>query len=56
VLVPWRGVYFVELKRPRKGILADHQARYHRDLRLLGQTVLTLWSKTEVDSFVNGLA
>ncbi len=56
VIAPWRGVYFVELKRPRGGRLGDHQKRYHRDLSDLGQAVESLWSIAEVDNFIARIA
>jgi hypothetical protein len=53
VCLPGHPTYFVELKRPRLGVLADHQVRYHNALRTAGQKVWTLWSKEEVDAFLN---
>jgi hypothetical protein len=47
-------VCFVETKRPRGGVLADHQKRYHRDLSQLGQDVLVLWTEEAVLSFLDG--
>jgi hypothetical protein len=49
--MPGHPTYFIELKRPKKGILADHQVRYHNDLRAAGQRVWVLWTKEAVDGF-----
>lgn len=47
------AVCFVELKRPRRGVVGDHQRRYHTALRALGQEVLLIRNKAEVDAFVD---
>jgi hypothetical protein len=51
VCVP-NETYFVELKRPLNGRLAEHQIRYHRALREAGQDVWVIWSYAEVDEFL----
>jgi hypothetical protein len=56
VLVPGGTLCFVELKRPKRGVLAAHQKRYHRDLIALGFDALTLWTIAEVDEFIAGVA
>lgn len=52
VILPGRPTFFVELKRPVRGRLEDHQKRYHQRLRDRGQRVWTLWSKADVDAFM----
>lgn len=47
--------FYVELKRPRLGKLAEHQKRYHKRLRDRGQRVWVLWSKEDVDEFLAGI-
>jgi hypothetical protein len=51
VCLPGHPAYFVELKRPKIGILDAHQVRYHVALRAVGQRVWVLWSKEDVDAF-----
>lgn len=46
----------VELKRPRGGVLAEHQAREHERLRAAGFEVVTLWSKEAVDAWLDDMA
>lgn len=51
VCIPGHPTYFVELKRPKIGVLAAHQERYHEALRAAGQRVWVLWSREDVDAF-----
>jgi hypothetical protein len=53
VVLSGHPTLFVEMKRPGLGRLADEQARYHQRLRERGQHVWTLWSKADVDDFIN---
>jgi hypothetical protein len=51
VCLPCHPTYFVELKRPRIGVLDSHQIRYHEALQAAGQCVWVLWSREDVDAF-----
>lgn len=51
VCLPGHSTYFVELKRPKIGVLDPHQTRYHDSLRSAGQRVWVLWSEKDVDEF-----
>jgi hypothetical protein len=53
VVLPGSPTFYVELKRPRRGELKDHQKRYHQRLRDRGQRVWVLWSKADVDAFIS---
>jgi hypothetical protein len=55
VCMPGHPTYFVELKRPKIGVLDPHQQRYHSSLREAGQRVFVLWSKEDVDAFFAGI-
>jgi hypothetical protein len=55
VCLPGHPTYFVELKRPKIGVLDPHQERYHASLRAAGQRVWVLWSKEDVDAFFAGI-
>ena len=55
VLMSYCSVYFVELKRPRGGVLGKHQKRYHRDLCALGFPVRVLWTEADVDIFLKDI-
>lgn len=41
--------YWVELKRPRGGVLSQHQKDEHEALKRAGQTVLVMWSVEMID-------
>lgn len=55
VLLPGHPTVFVELKRPKGGVLSVHQSRYHEAIRAAGQTVFVAWSKGDVDSIMETL-
>jgi hypothetical protein len=55
VMLPGLPVHFVETKCTKFGRVASHQARYHRDLNRLGHEVYLLWSKEDVDRFLDGI-
>ena len=55
VCLPGHRAYFVELKRPKIGVLDEHQERYHADLRKAGQLVWVLWSVDDVDDFFTAI-
>lgn len=53
VMLPERGGWWVELKRP--GMDAeDHQLREHTRMRKMGERVLVIDSKEDVDLFLQG--
>ncbi len=52
VMVPGFPVYFVELKRPKRGIVAVHQVKYHAEIRRCGHEVFIIKNKHEIDSFM----
>ncbi len=54
VLLPRGHTIWVELKRPVGGRLSDAQRVAHEDLRRLGQIVVVLKSRDDVDDFLKG--
>lgn len=50
VLLPRGTLWFVELKRPKGGVLSAMQGLAHKHLRRLGFTVLVLSTKEEIDA------
>ncbi|CAB4183227.1 VRR-NUC domain containing protein [uncultured Caudovirales phage] len=46
---------FIETKRPKGGVLEDHQKREHDRLRAEGYEVLVMWTKKQVDAYVGWL-
>lgn len=55
VCLPGHPTYYVELKRPKLGVLDGHQERYHADLRAAGQRVWVCWSTEDVDAFFTAI-
>lgn len=53
VMLPWICAW-VELKRPKGGRLEAHQVREHNRMRRYGEIVVTLYSKEEVDNWLEG--
>ena len=49
---PVGRIAFVELKRPKGGVLSELQKEQHKRLRRLGFQVEVLWTKEEVDTFM----
>jgi hypothetical protein len=47
----WARIHFVELKTIG-GCLESWQERYHKDLRAVGAQVFVIWTKTQVDEYV----
>lgn len=47
---PARTVW-VEVKRPKGGVLEDHQIREHARMREHGQEVVVLWTIADIDTF-----
>ena len=46
---PGGVVWFVELKRPKGGVVAAHQTGWHEDLAGVGATILVLSTKERID-------
>lgn len=54
VLLPRGHLIWAELKRPVGGRLSDAQRVAHEELKRLGQYVVVLRSREEVDEFLKG--
>lgn len=54
VMLPGGVIVWAELKKPKGGIVSEVQRHRHRKLRQLGQQVVVLWSKADVDRFMDG--
>lgn len=53
VIVPPYGYeYWVELKKPKGGVLSPKQKIVHRRLRAMGVKVYVLWTKQDVEDFI----
>jgi hypothetical protein len=52
VLFPGGRVVFVEMKRPKGGAIAEHQALAHEILRGMGFEVKVLWTRKQVDEWI----
>ena len=52
-LMPGGAVFWVELKKPKGGVLAPHQRHRHKCLRELGQVVYVAWTKQDVDDILD---
>lgn len=52
VLLPGGRLFFIELKRPKGGVVAEHQLVVHSKLRRLGFTVSVLWSVEDVQAWI----
>lgn len=52
VMLPGGVLVWVELKKPKGGKVSEVQRHRHRKLRQLGQQVVVLWSKADVDQFM----
>lgn len=46
---PGGRIWFVELKRPKGGVVAEHQHKWHGILRDLGATVYMFNTKEQID-------
>ena len=55
VLLPGGTLVWVETKRPTGGRVAPAQRIAHEDLRRLGQRVVIVWTKDEVDELLRSL-
>lgn len=55
VVLPGPRIHLVELKRPTGGKLRPRQLRIHSILSALGWPPVTLYSKPEVDRWINSI-
>ena len=53
VLLPGGKLVWVELKRPRGGVISGAQGVAHEELRRLGQQIVVLKDREEVDEFID---
>lgn len=51
VLLPKGRIYFVELKRPRGGVLSSRQLWWSKRLTSLGFDYRVVWNDTDVELF-----
>lgn len=51
VLLPRGRVIFVELKRPRGGVLSSRQVWWRRKLQALGFPHYVIWDHTDLEAF-----
>ena len=51
ILLPRGRVIFVELKRPRGGVLSSRQVWWHRKLQALGFPHYVIWDHPDLDAF-----
>ncbi len=56
VLLPGGILVWVELKRPRGGVLSPTQMVQHTVLRRLGQKVVVVWTKEQADDLIRELS
>ena len=56
VLLPGGLLVWVELKRPRGGVLSPAQRVQHVTLRRLGQRVEVVWTKEQAEDLVRDLS
>ena len=52
IIISDKGVFFVELKRPKGGVISPSQRKWMRRFKRLGQKIYVLKTKEEVDDFV----
>lgn len=52
VILPEGRVYFVELKRPKGGVLSEIQKYWQSRLKALGCRVMVIKNKAEVDALI----
>lgn len=53
IFMPYGLTWFVELKKPKEGILSPRQKIVHRELRELGFKVRIVLDKESRDQFIN---
>ncbi len=51
VLLPGGRIYFVELKRPKGGVVSDLQHFWRRKLQGLGFTVFFIYTEKDINEF-----
>lgn len=51
VLLPRGRLIFVELKRPKGGVLSSRQVWWGKKLRALGFPYYVIWTRAELDAF-----
>lgn len=51
VLLPCGHIIFVELKRPRGGVLSSRQLWWRRKLQALGFTYYVIWDHPDLEAF-----
>lgn len=49
-ILPGGKVWFVELKRPKGGIVSEHQKEWHDAVRSRGGAVHLLYTKEQIDA------
>ena len=52
VLLPGGRIYFVELKRPRGGVLSPMQKKWRDWLQRLGFRYVLIWDRERLDRFL----
>jgi hypothetical protein len=52
VVMPWVGVFLVELKKPKIDTTSEGQAMLHNKLAAIGTKVWKLHTKADVDNFI----
>lgn len=55
-ILPGGRTIYIEMKRPRGGVVAEHQEIWHADLRAMGHEVEVLWTMTQVDAWLRKIA
>ena len=56
IAMPFHGLYLVETKKPKGGVLSTGQKMLHEELRLIGTLVRVIWTKQHVDDFIKETA
>ena len=51
ILLPKGRIWFIELKRPRGGVLSSRQLWWQRKLNALGFPYRVIWNDTDVEVF-----
>lgn len=52
IMLPGRQLYFVELKRPKGGVLSPVQITVHKLFKFLGFPVYVIWTVEQLDNFI----
>lgn len=48
-------MYYVEMKKPKTGILSERQRYVHKQLRGLGFYVVVIWSESALNIFLSSI-